>query len=151
LVQCEKCGYNWLGSNKDECPDCGHVNVVHLMVRAPSGEEEQELDIVDKKTVALQTIPLPNGKKIAEFVVRTSNDKKDYYRILIEKYIDLWKLYRVTKETYLERIRTGYLKKRIQEYLKKNYGYVNMIRNGVPRTYSYLQEKIESKLKAIFS
>lgn len=99
----------------------------------------------------MQTIPLPNGKKIAEFVVRTSNDKKDYYRILIEKYIDLWKLYRVTKETYLERIRTGYLKKRIQEYLKKNYGYVNMIRNGVPRTYSYLQEKIESKLKAIFS
>lgn len=151
LVQCEKCGYNWLGSNKDECPDCGHVNVIQLSIREPGNDEDQELDVVDKKTVALQTIPLPNGKKIAEFVVRTTNDKKDYYRILIEKYIDLWKLYRVTKETYLERIRTGYLKKRIQEYLKKNYGYVNMIRNGVPRTYSYLQEKIESKLKAIFS
>lgn len=151
LVQCEKCGYNWLGSNKDECPDCGHLNVVQLQQRTTKGEDEQEIDIIDKKTVALQTIPLPNGKKIAEFVVRTSNDKKDYYRILIEKYVDLWKLYRVDKTTYLERVRTGYLYTRIQEYLKKNYGYVNMIKNGVPRTYAYLQEKIESRLKAIFS
>jgi hypothetical protein len=105
---------------------------------------------VDKKTVALQVIPLPNGKKIAEFVVRTSNDKKDYYRILIEKYVDLWKLYRVTKEVYNTRVRTGYLVQRIQEYLKNNYRFVNMIKNGVPRTYTYLQEKIESRLKAIF-
>jgi superfamily II DNA or RNA helicase len=151
LIQCEKCAYNWIGSQKDECPDCGHVNTIQGGRRGPVPEgEESDFEVTDKRTQALQVIPLPNGKKIAEFVVRTSNDKKDYYRILIDKYVDLWKLYRVDKATYYQRVGTGYLYTRIQEYLKKNYGFVNMIKNGVPRTYSYLQEKIEKRLKAIF-
>ncbi len=150
LIQCEKCGYNWIGQQRDECPDCKHVNTIQLSNSIPIGGEETELERVQKRTKALQEIPLPNGKKIAEFVLRTSNDKKDYYRILIDRYIDLWKLYRVDKETYEKRIRTGQLYERIDEYLKKNYGYVNMIKNGVPRTYRYLSEKIESRLKAMF-
>lgn len=150
LIQCEKCAYNWIGSQKDECPDCGHVNTVQLRQVPKGGQEESELEITQKRTVALQEIPMPNGKKIAEFVNRTTADKKDYYRILIDRYVDLWKLYRVTKEVYLKRVETGYLYKKIDEYLKKNYGYVNMIKNGVPRTYKYLSEKIESRLKSIF-
>lgn len=150
LIQCEKCAYNWIGSQKDECPDCGHVNVVQLRQIPIGGEQENELERTQKRTVALQEIPMPNGRKIAEFVNRTTADKKDYYRILIERYVDLWKLYRVDKQTYEKRVRTGLLHIRIDEYLKKNYGYVNMIKNGVPRTYKYLSEKIESRLKAIF-
>lgn len=151
LIQCEKCAYNWIGSQKDNCPDCGHVNTVQLRQSLVSGEqEENELERTQKRTVALQEIPMPNGHKIAEFVNRTTADKKDYYRILIDRYVDLWKLYRVDKETYEKRVRTGLLQIRIDEYLKKNYGYVNMIKNGVPRTYKYLSEKIENRLKAIF-
>lgn len=150
LIQCEKCAYNWIGSQKDECPDCGHVNTVQLRQTPISGEQENELERTQKRTVALQEIPMPNGRKIAEFVNRTTADKKDYYRILIDRYVDLWKLYRVDKETYEKRVRTGLLQIRIDEYLKKNYGYVNMIKNGVPRTYKYLSEKIENRLKAIF-
>ena len=98
----------------------------------------------------MQNIPLPNGKKIAEFVKRTTDSKNDYYRIIVEKYIELWKLNRVDKETYLKRVETGFLEVKINEYLKNNYKYVNSLKHGVPRTYEYLRNKIIEKLKACF-
>jgi len=101
-------------------------------------------------TTALNTIPMPNGRKIAEFVKRTTNSKNDYFKIIIEKYIDLWKLNRVPVTIYESRIKNGTLEPKIMEYLKKNYGYVNMLGEGVPRTYKYLLEKIKEKLKACF-
>ena len=81
---------------------------------------------------------------------RTTDSKNDYYRIIIDKYIELWKLNRVDKETYLKRVETGFLEVKINEYLKKNYKYVNSLKHGVPRTYEYLRNKIIEKLKACF-
>lgn len=150
LIQCEKCGYNWIGQNSDDCPDCGHKN--QPQVRIPIGgiNEEQENERMKISTTALNSIPMPNGKKIAEFVQRTSNSKNEYFKIIIDKYIDLWKLNRVPVTIYESRIKNGTLEPKIMEYLKKYYGFVNILREGVPRTYKYLVEKIKEKLKACF-
>jgi len=151
LIQCEKCAYNWIGNNSDDCPDCGYKNQPKTRVIQPKLFGEDEPVRVTAKTTAVSVVPIPNGKKIAEFVKRTTDNKNDYYNILIERYVDLWKLNRVTCDIYEKRLQTGYLGQRIQEYLEKNYGYVNMLTHGVPRTYIYLHDKIKSKLQACYT
>ena len=151
LIQCEKCAYNWIGQNSDLCPDCGHKN--QPPTREPTlsvAEESNETERAAMKTTAISVVPIHNGKKIAEFVKRTTNNKNDYYRIIIEKYVDLWKLNAVDKSVYEKRVETGYLEIKINEYLKQNYKYVNSLSEGVPRTYEYLINKIKDKLKACF-
>ena len=150
LIQCEKCAYNWIGSNSDECPDCGYKNKPQIIIKQPYTGEEEEFERVDKKTTSVSVIPIPDGSKIAEFVKRTTDNKNDYYRIIIDKYIELWKLNRVDKEIYFKRVATGLLEVKINEYLKNNYKYVNSLKHGVPRTYEYLRNKIIEKLKACF-
>jgi superfamily II DNA or RNA helicase len=151
LIQCDKCSYNWIGSNSDECPDCGYKNKPQIIIKQPYTGEEEEFERVDKKTTSVSVIPIPDGSKIAEFVKRTTDSKNDYYRIIIYKYIELWKLNRVDKEIYFKRVATGLLEVKINEYLKKNYKYVNSLKHGVPRTYEYLRNKIIEKLKACYS
>lgn len=152
LIQCEieLCGFNWIGTPSDECPECGHKPEPQYKLRIGTGENNQEIDRAEKKTTAISLVPIPNGKKIAEFVKKTTDSKNDYFKILIDKYVDLWKLNRVDKETYIKRVTTGYLETRIMEYLKKNYGYVNSLKEGVPRTYEYLLGKIKEKLEKCY-
>lgn len=150
LVQCGKCGCNWIGNPSDECEECGYKEEAQpkqLLLSLGLGEEPER---VDKKTTAISVVPIPNGKKIAEFVKRTTDNRNDYFKILIEKYVDLWKLNRVDVEIYNKRVASGYLEERIMEYLKKNYYYSNKLTNGVPRTYDYLLGKIKEKLQACY-
>ena len=150
LIQCEKDGFNFVGYQGDACPECGHINTPQTRLMT-SGEREDNSERVLKSTTNISVIPIPNGRKIAEYVFRTTNNKNDYYKIIIEKYIDLWKYNNVSQSIYLQRKKNGKLHTKIMEYLTKNYGYVNMIRNGVPRTYNYLCEKIKDKLSKIYS
>lgn len=149
LVQCGKCAYNWIGTPSDECPDCSYKpeTATQLTLSLPT---QIEIERAETKTRAISKVPIPNGKKIAEFVKRTSDSKNDYYKIIIDKYVDLWKLNNVEPEIYYKRLETGYLEQRIMEYLKKNYGYVNGLTHGVPRTYDYLLNKIKDKLQACY-
>jgi len=150
LIQCDKCGYNWIGSAKDECPDCGHVNVV-IKEESAGGPIEKELEQVQKKTMLVSKIPIPDGRKIAEYVKRTTNNKNDYYKILIDKYIDLWKLNSVPKEKYEMRIRMKTLDHKIHEYFKKHYRHSAQFEFGTHRTYNYLIEKTKEKLAKCYS
>lgn len=150
LIQCEKCAYNWIGLNSDNCPDCGHKNQPQIREPKQIGQNKSEPERATKKTTSISVIPIPNGSKIAEFVKRTTNNKNDYYKIIIDKYIELWKLNRIEKEVYLKRVETGYLEIKINEYLKNNYKYVNSLKHGTPRTYEYLRNKIKNKLEACF-
>ena len=149
LIECEKCSYNFVGYVGDECEDCGYIN--KPIERIPTGEgKATETERTLQKTISVSLIPLPNGKKIAEFVKRTTNSKNDYYKILIEKYVDLWKYNQVSKSIYLQRKASGKLENKIMEYLQKNYYYVNYLDDGVPRTYDYLVSKIVQKLEACY-
>lgn len=147
LIQCERCAFNWIGNMSDNCPECDHKNTPPTVIR---NSQKEEVSVSGKKTQAISVVPIPNGKKIAEFVKRTTDSKNDYFKILIDRYVDLWKLNRVEPEIYHKRVKTGYLDQRIMEYLQKNYGYVNKLSNGVPRTYNYLANKIKDKLKACY-
>jgi len=132
----------------DECPDCNYVTEAPKREVTPKGHNEPER--AELKTTAISVIPIPNGKKIAEFVKRTTDNKNDYYNIIIDRYVELWKLNRVSRDIYVQRMRTGYLHTRISEYLERNYGYVNNLKHGVPRTYYYLAGKIRDKLADIY-
>jgi superfamily II DNA or RNA helicase len=149
LIQCDKCAYNWIGTNSDECPDCGYKN--QPQITAPqTSSQSPELERVDKTTTAISVIPLPNFSKISEFVKRTTDNKNEFYKLLIDKYVDLWKYNRVDVSIYNKRVENGDLEKKIDVYLKRNYGYSRQMSLGVPRTYDYLREKIKEKLKACF-
>lgn len=150
LLQCDACGYNFVGFLNDPCESCEHINAPIVRDILPGGENQNENERVLKSTTSQSVIPLPNGRKIADYVIRTTNNKKDYYRIIIEKYIDLWRLNGVKVDVYEKRILSGRLEERIKHYLKQMYGFVNSISEGVPRTYEYLINKIKEKLKACF-
>jgi superfamily II DNA or RNA helicase len=150
IMQCQKCDYNFIGNKGDECPDCGHVNIIQDEVLNLGGPKEGTTELTNKKTTSVSVVPIPNGRKIAEFVRRTSDNKNDYYNILINKYVDLWKLNRVPPEIYFQRKKTGYLEHKIMSYLKQNYGYVNILSEGVPRSYDYLLNRIKSKLEKCY-
>lgn len=149
IIQCDECGYNFVGFIGDACEECNHINIP--IQRETSGERETETERVLKQTTNASVIPLPNGKKIAEYVKRTTDSKNDYWQIIIDKYIDLWKFNQVSHVLYEQRVRNGRLDTKIMEYLRKNYGYVNSLTNGVPRTYDYLLNKIKYKLSKIYS
>jgi len=150
LVQCDECGYNWLGQNKEPCPDCGHINQVIKEQQLVLFGEQPELEVVQKKTMLVSKVPMPDGRKIMEYVLRTTNNKNDYFRILIEKYVDLWRLNNVPKEKYELRKRNNTMREKIMSYLKTRYGFSNKLQYGVPRTYEYLIDKIREKLAACY-
>lgn len=149
LIQCDRCGYNWIGSTGNECPDCGHVNIPIVMERGERSELTGEY-LSEKTTIVQNSIPLPNGKKIMEFVKRTTDSKNDFYRIIIDKYIDLWKLNNVQPAIYFQRIKNNTLISKIEVYIKSIYHYCRSLTNGVPRTYNYLKGKILDALAKIY-
>lgn len=150
IVQCQKCGYNWLGNNKDECFECGHINQIIATTGPSFSDSQNEVEVIEKRTTNISVVPLPNGRKIAEFIYRNSNNKNDYFNLIIEKYVDLWKLNRVEPDIYFQRVASGKLDTKIMEYLKQNYGYVNKLEFGVPRTYDYLVGRIKDKLSSAY-
>jgi len=151
LVQCDECGYNWLGQQKEPCPDCGHLNQVIAKEPILSlFRDQNELERVEKKTMLVSKVPMPNADQIAAYVYRTTNSKNDFYKILIDKYIDLWRLNNVPIEKYELRKRNGTMRAKIMSYLKPRYGKVNKLEHGVPRTYDYLVSKIEEKLESCY-
>lgn len=150
LIQCDACGYNFVGFGGEPCEDCGHINIPVVMEKSLGTGRENDFERVLTKTSRVSVIPIPNGRKIAEFVKRTTNSKNDYWRIIIEKYIDLWKYNNVSRTIYFQRAQSGKLEQRIMEYLKMNYGYVNILSEGVPRTYEYLLNKIKKGLEKLY-
>lgn len=150
LIQCDACGYNFVGFGGDPCEDCGHINIPVVIEKSLGIDRDNDYERVLTKTSSVSVIPIPNGRKIAEFVKRTTNSKNDYWRIIIEKYIDLWKYNNVSRTIYFQRVQSGKLDQRIMEYLKKTYGYVNILSEGVPRTYEYLLNKIKKGLEKLY-
>lgn len=150
LIQCDACGYNFVGFGGEPCEDCGHVNKPITHDNVSIGGDDLETERVLMRTSSVSVIPMPNGRKIAEFVKRTTNSKNDYWRIIIEKYIDLWKYNNVSRTIHFQRVQSGKLEQRIMEYLKMNYGYVNILSEGVPRTYEYLLNKIKKGLEKLY-
>ncbi len=148
LIQCDKCAYNWIGVTGDSCPDCGHTN--QNQNPTTRNREERELQQMKELTKFETEIPLPNPAKISDFVQRTSNQKKDYFKIIIERYIELWKLNRVSKTIYEQRIEKDTLVPRIEQYIDKMYRFHFKATEGQPRTKSYLIDKIQQRLSEIY-
>jgi superfamily II DNA or RNA helicase len=149
LIQCDKCEYNWIGVQGDSCPDCNHSNV-NQNPMSYRERKEQELATLNGTTKNEAKIPLPNPVKIADFVIRTTNERKDYFSIIITRYIDLWKLNRVSRKIYLERIENGSLIIKIKAYIDRMYTHAYKIKNGQPRTHNYIIKSIKDKLAEIY-
>lgn len=149
LIQCDKCFYNWIGCEGDTCPDCGHTNVdQNPMSRGE--RQSNELQTLKGTSRAEREIPLPNPAKIADFVIRTTNEKKDFFKIIIDRYVDLFKLNCVSRKIYQNRIDNGSLEIKIDIYIERMYNHHARVQNGQFRTKNWIRETIKTKLADIY-
>jgi ribosomal protein L37E len=145
LIQCDSCGFNWMGTSLDPCAECGNYNKA---VKSTSNSVLNTEDYLHKSTELINKIVMPNAVKIREFVERTNGGKPEYWNIIIDRYIDLWK-FNGDKQTYLNRIKTKTLEPKIQEYIKNYYFQSNKL-IGKYRTNSYLSNRTKLKLDKLY-
>jgi len=145
LIQCDSCGFNWMGTSLDPCAECGNYNKA---VKSTSNSVSNTEDYLHKSTELINKIVMPNAVKIREFVERTNGGKPEYWNIIIDRYIDLWK-FNGDKQTYLNRIKTKTLEPKIQHYIKDYYFQSNKL-IGKYRTNSYLSNRTKIKLDKLY-
>lgn len=155
LIQCDKCSYNWIGCPGDSCPDvdtdgnvCSHTNI-DQSTKSRGNRVENELQTLSNTTRTESEIPLPNPAKIADFVIRTTNEKKDFFRIIIDRYIELFK-YKGSPAIYRQRVENGDLEKKIDIYINRMYSHHGRIKDGQFRTKAYVRAAIKDKLTKIY-
>lgn len=144
LIECDNCGYNWIGSALEPCPDCGQKNKAKVSTQTT-------LDLIDRddrRTTAMGDIKLPNGLKVLEYCKRAGLGKAEYWRIIISRYVDLWK-YNGDAQTFCNRISNDTLELKIREYIKKYYRISNSL-EGMNRTNNALVQKVVDKLKKLY-
>ncbi len=143
LIECDSCGFNWLGSALEPCAECGNKN------KAKSKSARVlETDNTDRITTATVEIKWPNANKILEYCQRSNLGKADYWNIICDRYVELWKFYG-DSQTFKNRITNNTLEPRIRSYIKKYYRLSNYL-EGMNRTNNALYEKIYNKLKKMY-
>ena len=143
LIECDSCGFNWLGSALEPCAECGHKN----KAKAKAGRT-LETDNTDRLTTASVEIKWPNGNKILEYCQRNQLGKSHYWNIITDRYVDLWKFHGDAK-TFCNRISNDTLEPRIRSYIKQYYRLSNSL-EGMNRTNNALTDKIIDKLKRLY-
>lgn len=130
---CKSCGYI-MAKSIIKCPECGYEE--------PFKEKKQKDEEQTAATV-ISKVPPPNPKKIYEYVKRCNEDMNFAWTILINQIYDLFIIYQIKKEQYLNK---G--KKRINEIVRNNYFFIHGsdLTCGVRRTIKYIENKIINKL-----
>jgi superfamily II DNA or RNA helicase len=137
---CEACGY--LGPKAiDVCQECGH-----------KAEHKPAPVKMEDTTIAMpiRAIPPPNGEKIYIYTLSQNEDLNFAWRILINQIFDMFKFYRVSKETYLKSLESGELHKKLKNMVTKCYFVLKSksdISSGTERTIQYIINKTLKKLK----
>tara|TARA_R110000868_G_scaffold151116_1_gene374709 strand:- start:2279 stop:3868 length:1590 start_codon:yes stop_codon:yes gene_type:complete len=145
LIQCDSCGYNWLGSALEPCIECGNLNKAKSK---SSAGRELDADNTTRITTAMNEVDMPNGPRILEYCQRAGLGKADYWNIIIDRYVDLWKFHGDIN-TFANRISNETLEPRIRSYIKQYYRLSNQL-EGMNRTNNALCQKVIDKLKKLY-
>lgn len=144
IQTCEnpECGAIFPKAN-DVCPKC----LMPVQSKPKIKIEKIEDEIV---TTPIKAIPLPNPEKIYQYTIKLNEDLNFAYRIMINQIFDLFRYYRVSKETYLKTLNNGKLDEKITKMIKSCYRHFMSkpdLTSGVNRTHKYLINKVKEKLE----
>lgn len=127
-----------------ECLFCGAVI---------EGKEKREKSISDEVAVLIDEIPLPDGKKIVQYVERIGRDKSFAWTILINQIMDLFIRHGVTFGTYSKTQDNGKFEESMRRIIKEPYASIQAseLEGTNLRTKAYIVNKIKSKLDKYYS
>ena len=98
-------------------------------------------------------IPLPNGRKIVNYVEKINKDKNFAWLVLINQLLDLFIFHSVTFGTYKKTQENGKFEESIRRIIKEPYQTIqnSQLDSGVMRTKAWIINKIKSKLNDYYT
>lgn len=141
--ECKECG-GIVKRTDIECMYCGEL------FRPPKENIKVQSDEVAQ---LIDEIPLPNGRKIVEYVERIGRDKSFAWTILQNQILDLFIRHGVTFGTYRKTEENGKFEASMRRIIKEPYSSIQA--SGLPgtqlRTKAYIINKIKTKLDKHYS
>lgn len=144
VSQCEECGYLFPRS-ESTCPECGHV--VPTRVKPERQPGETILTPID-------SVPLPDGKKIARYAIGRGEDIHFCFKVMYEQILDLFRFNLVSKAQYLSNKNDGRLSRRMGEIIRPVYFTLISIpefKSDTNRTLKYVTKKTIEKLDKFYN
>lgn len=139
---CMECGALYLKS-EPSCPECGAV------IEPPEKKPAKEVELSDSVLAPIRKIPPPNAQAIYNFVKKKDENINYAYKVLINYCIDMFRFYRVSKETYIGTKANGNLIKTLKKMVHPCYFFLlkqKDIQTEGRRTLKYLISKTIEKL-----
>jgi len=141
-----------------ECKECGGIvsrTAVECMYCGDVFKPTKERGIVLSDEVAqlIDEIPLPNGKKIVQYVERVGRDKSFAWVILQNQICDLFVRHGVTFGTYQRTADNGKFEESIRRIIKEPYSSIQAseLQGTQLRTKAYIVNKVKDKLDKFYN
>lgn len=140
--QCKNCGMIY-AKNAIECPECEYKEE----------EKERVIKVSEEVATLIDEIPLPNGKKIVQYVEKIGRDKNFAWVILQNQILDLFIRHGVTFGTYSKTQDNGKFEASIRRIIKEPYSSIqgSSLTGTSLRTKAYIINKIKKKLDDYYS
>lgn len=143
IDDCPECGFLFSRSEPC-CPNCGYIIPPSIAKEKAEGE-----DIL----VPIRKIPPPNGEKIYRYTLSKGENINFAYKIMIGQIVDMFRFYRVSKDTYKSNLSDGRLEKRVSQMIRSVY-FVLIGKKDIEaannRTLKYLNNKVLQNLEKYY-
>lgn len=139
-----------------QCANCGMIHA-RTEISCPNCNYEypkKEIKLTGGQIAVLtDEIPLPNGRKIVDYVQKVDKDKNFAWLVLINQLLDLFIFHSVTFGTYKKTQENGKFEESIRRIIKEPYQTIqnSELDSGVMRTKSWIINKIKSKLNDYYT
>lgn len=139
-----------------QCTNCGMIHA-RTEICCPNCNYEypkKEIKLTGGQIAVLtDEIPLPNGRKIVDYVKKVEKDKNFAWLVLINQLLDLFIFHSVTFGTYKKTQENGKFEESIRRIIKEPYQTIqnSQLDSGVMRTKSWIINKIKSKLNDYYT
>lgn len=134
-----------------QCTNCGMIHA-RTELSCPNCNYEypkKEIKVTGGEIAVLtDEIPLPNGRKIVDYVQKVGKDKNFAWVVLINQIMDLFIFHSVTFGTYQKTNENGKYQESMRRIIKEPYATIQSsnLDGGVMRTKAWIINKITSKL-----
>lgn len=145
IHDCPECGALYPKS-ANECPECGHI----IPVITPSQRVAPDSNEVMKP---IRPIPPPNGERIYQYCLSREEDINFGFKIMIAQLVDMYRMYRISHESYETALQSGELDKKTMDMIRRVY-FVLLRKPDIQtkgnRTLQTLLERTKKELKKYY-
>lgn len=121
VKECQNCSY-LIAKTQTVCPSCGHEQEIKRKIK--------NVEISDEVAKLVTEPPKPNGKKIIAYCKINNLNQGDAFKIMINQFVDLFRLHNVKFETYNKSKINSKLDVSINRYLTP--AYHQIIKSDLP-------------------